>query len=66
MTTEIADTIVDVLHPKGVLVVVEAEQLCLTMRGLRQPGIRTISSAVRGALKNEATRQEALILIKSI
>ena len=66
MTTQIADTIVDVLHPKGVLVVVEAEQLCLTMRGLRQPGIKTISSAIRGALKNEATRQEALILIKSI
>ena len=66
MTTEIADTIVDVLKPKGALVVVEAEQLCLTMRGLRQPGIRTISSAVRGALRNEATRQEALILIKSI
>jgi GTP cyclohydrolase IA len=65
MTTEIADTLVEVLHPKGVLVVVEAEQLCLTMRGLRQPGIRTISSAVRGALKNEATRQEALTLIKS-
>jgi len=66
MTTMIADTIVEVIHPKGALVVVEAEQLCLTMRGLRQPGIRTISSAVRGALKNEATRQEALILIKSI
>ncbi len=65
MTTEIADTLVEVLHPKGVLVVVEAEQLCLTMRGLRQPGIRTISSAVRGALKNEATRQEALTLMKS-
>jgi GTP cyclohydrolase I len=66
MTTQIADTITEVLHPKGVLVVVEAEQLCLTMRGLRQPGIRTVSSAVRGALRNEATRQEALILIKSI
>jgi GTP cyclohydrolase I len=65
MTTEIADTIAEALHPKGVLVVVEAEQLCLTMRGLRQPGIRTISSAVRGALKKEATRQEALTLIKS-
>ncbi|MEE8417808.1 MAG: GTP cyclohydrolase I, partial [candidate division Zixibacteria bacterium] len=46
-------------------VVVEAEQLCLTMRGLRQPGIMTISSAVRGDLRNDATRQEALILIKS-
>ncbi len=66
MTTQIADTINDVLSPKGVLVIVEAEQLCLTMRGMRQPGIKTISSAVRGALKNEATRQEALALIKSI
>lgn len=66
MTTQIADTIVDVVQPKGVLVIVEAEQLCLTMRGLRQPGIKTVSSAVRGALKNEATRQEALVLIKSV
>jgi GTP cyclohydrolase I len=66
MTTQIADTIDEVLHPKGVLVVVEAEQLCLTMRGLRQPGIKTVSSAIRGDLRNEATRQEALILIKSI
>jgi GTP cyclohydrolase I len=66
MTTQIADTIVEVLHPKGALVVVEAEQLCLTMRGLRQPGIKTVSSAVRGALRKEATRQEALILIKSM
>ena len=66
MTTQIADTIDEVLHPKGVLVIVEAEQLCLTMRGLRQPGIRTVSSAIRGALRNEATRQEALILIKSV
>lgn len=66
MTTQIADTITEVLHPKGVLVVVEAEQLCLTMRGLRQPGIKTVSSAIRGDLRNEATRQEALILIKSI
>ncbi len=66
MTTQIADTIVSALQPKGVLVVVEAEQLCLTMRGLRQPGIKTISSAVRGALKKDATREEALILIKSL
>lgn len=65
MTTEIAETLVDVLHPKGVLVVVEAEQLCLTMRGIAQPGIKTISSAVRGALRKDATREEALLLIKS-
>ncbi len=65
MTTEIAEVLVEVLRPKGVLVVVEAEQLCLTMRGLAQPGVKTISSAVRGALRNEATREEALLLIKS-
>lgn len=65
MTTEIAEVLVDVLKPKGVLVVVEAEQLCLTMRGLAQPSIRTVSSAVRGALRKEATREEALLLIKS-
>jgi len=65
MTTEIAEVIMDVLHPKGVLVIVEAEQLCLTMRGFGQPGVKTISSAVRGALRKDATREEALILIKS-
>jgi GTP cyclohydrolase IA len=65
MTTEIAEVLQDVLQPKGVLVVVEAEQLCLTMRGLAQPGVKTISSAVRGALRKEATREEALLLIKS-
>jgi GTP cyclohydrolase I len=65
MTTQIADTINEVLHPRGVLVIVEAEQLCLTMRGMRQPGIKTVSSAIRGALRKEATRQEALSLIKS-
>jgi len=65
MATEIAETLVDVLQPKGVLVVVEAEQLCLTMRGIGQPGVKTISSAIRGALRKNATREEALILIKS-
>ena len=66
MTTEIADTLFETLEPKGVLVIVEAEQLCLTMRGLRQPGIKTISSAIRGALRKDATREEALMLIKSL
>lgn len=65
MATEIAETLVDVLHPKGVLVVVEAEQLCLTMRGLGQPGVKTVCSAIRGALRKNATREEALLLIKS-
>ena len=66
MTTEIADTIYGTVKPKGVLVIVEAEQLCLTMRGLRQPGIKTVSSAIRGALKKDATREEGLMLIKSM
>jgi GTP cyclohydrolase I len=66
MTTEIADTIYETVEPKGVLVIVEAEQLCLTMRGLRQPGIKTVSSAIRGALRKDATREEALMLIKSM
>ena len=65
MTTEIAEAIMDVVHPKGILVIVEAEQLCLTMRGFAQPGVRTISSAVRGMLRKDATREEALVLIKS-
>jgi GTP cyclohydrolase I len=65
MTTEIAEVLEDVLHPKGVLVIVEAEQLCLTMRGFAQPGVKTISSAVRGFLRKDATREEALLLIKS-
>jgi GTP cyclohydrolase IA len=65
MTTEIAEAIMDVVHPKGILVIVEAEQLCLTMRGFAQPGVKTISSAVRGMLRKDATREEALVLIKS-
>ena len=65
MTTEIAETLMDVLHPKGVLVVVEAEQLCLTMRGVAQHGVKTVSSAIRGVLRKDATREEALLLIKS-
>ena len=65
MTTEIAEIIMQVLHPKGVLVIVEAEQLCLTMRGFAQPGAKTVSSAIRGILRKDATRAEALALIKS-
>jgi GTP cyclohydrolase I len=65
MATEIAEILIDALHPKGVLVIVEAEQLCLTMRGFAQPGVKTISSAVRGFLRKDATREEALLLIKS-
>jgi GTP cyclohydrolase I len=64
LTTEIADVLMKVLKPKGVLVILEAEQMCLTMRGLKKPGSVTITSAVRGALKKDALRKEAFSLIK--
>ncbi|MFH1406730.1 MAG: GTP cyclohydrolase I FolE [Candidatus Omnitrophota bacterium] len=65
LTTEIADTIMGKLKPLGVMVVVEAEHLCMSMRGVKKPGVLTVTSAVRGAFKeNQKTRQEALALIK--
>ena len=64
-TGEIADVIMKVLKPMGVFVITEAEQLCLTMRNFGQPGVKTISSAIRGAFRKDATREEALFLIKS-
>jgi GTP cyclohydrolase IA len=61
LTTQIADTIDAVLSPKGVLVVIEAEHLCMSMRGVRKPGSLTVTSAVRGLFKtNAATRAEAM------
>jgi GTP cyclohydrolase I len=64
LTTQIADTIERVLEPRGVLVVVEAEHLCMSMRGVRKPGSTTVTSAVRGLFRdNEATRVEAMSLI---
>ena len=64
LTTQIADTIDEVLNPKGVLVVIEAEHLCMSMRGVKKPGSLTITSAVRGLFKtNPATRAEAMSLI---
>jgi len=65
LTTQIADTIDEVLSPKGVLVVIEAEHLCMSMRGVRKPGSLTITSAVRGLFKtNAATRAEAMGFIR--
>jgi GTP cyclohydrolase I len=63
LTTEIADALVKILKPQGVLVVIKAEHLCITMRGINKPGSQTITSAVRGVMKKEATRLEALSLI---
>jgi len=63
LTTQIAESIVEVLQPQGVIVVIEAEHLCMTMRGVSKAGARTITSAVRGQLLEPATRAEAMKLI---
>jgi GTP cyclohydrolase I len=64
MTSQIADALVDSLEPRGVVVVIEAEHLCMTMRGVRKPGARTVTSAVRGSFRdNDVTRAEAMSLI---
>jgi GTP cyclohydrolase I len=65
LTCEIADVIMEKLKPRGVMVVIEADHLCLSMRGVKKPGIITTTSAVRGIFKkNEKTRSEALALMK--
>jgi len=64
LTSQIADTIVDNLQPAGVIVVIEAEHLCMSMRGVKKPGAETVTSAVRGLFeRNPATRAEAMSLI---
>lgn len=63
LTTQVADALQRILTPRGVIVVMECEHLCMTMRGVRKPGSRTVTSAVRGQLRNAATRAEALSLI---
>ncbi len=64
LTTEIADAIVRVLQPRGAFVLIEAEHLCMSMRGVRKPGSVTVTSAVRGLFKdNAATRAEVMALL---
>jgi GTP cyclohydrolase I len=64
LTTQIADALVDALNPTGVLVMIEAEHFCMSMRGVHKPGSLTVTSAVRGLFKtNAATRAEAMSLI---
>jgi GTP cyclohydrolase I len=63
LTTQVADALEAGLEPRGVLVVVECEHLCMSMRGVRKPGSRTITSAVRGQLRDPATRAEAMSLV---
>ena len=64
MTSQIADALVRVLEPRGALVVIEAEHLCMSMRGVRKPGAKTVTSAVRGIIRDSATtRAEAMSLL---
>jgi len=63
LTGQIADALVEVLQPRGVLVVVECEHLCMSMRGVRKPGSHTVTSAVRGQMRDPATRAEAMSLV---
>jgi GTP cyclohydrolase I len=66
MTTEIADAIMEGLHPSGVAVIVQAEHMCMIMRGVKKPGSNIITSALRGALRNKAeSRAEFISLIQS-
>lgn len=63
LTSQIADAMVEGLKPRGVIVVVECEHLCMSMRGVRKPGSRTVTSAVRGQMRDGATRAEAMSLV---
>ncbi|GAA3052027.1 GTP cyclohydrolase I FolE [Streptomyces olivoverticillatus] len=63
LTTQIADSLMEILEPRGVVVVVECEHMCMSMRGIRKPGAKTLTSAVRGQLRDSATRAEAMSLI---
>ena len=63
LTTQVADTLVAELNPQGVIVVIEAEHMCMSMRGVRKPGAKTTTSVMRGVFENAATRAEAMSLI---
>ena len=64
LTSKAANVIRRTIKPKGVLIVTEAEHLCLTIRGIKKPGSMTITSAIRGCMRKDATRAEAFALIK--
>ena len=65
LTTDIAESIMKALKPKGVLTIIEAEHLCMTMRGIKKPGTKVLTSVVRGIFRdNPATRAEVMALIK--
>jgi GTP cyclohydrolase I len=65
LTTELADALDDALHPRGTLVVIEAEHLCMSMRGVKKPGTTTVTSAVRGLFRTDAAaRSEAMAFVR--
>ena len=64
LTTQVADALMEILEPQGAIVMIEAEHLCMTMRGVRKPGSKTITSAIRGTMHHPATRAEAMALIQ--
>ncbi len=63
LTSQVADSLMEILEPRGVIVVIECVHLCMSMRGVRKPGARTVTSAMRGQMRDPATRAEALSLI---
>lgn len=63
LTSQVADALMRILEPRGVIVVIECEHLCMSMRGVRKPGAKTTTSAVRGSLRDPASRAEAMSLI---
>ncbi|MDH6126290.1 GTP cyclohydrolase I FolE [Kitasatospora sp. GP82] len=63
LTSQVADSLMRILEPRGAIVVIECEHMCMSMRGIRKPGAKTITSAVRGQLRDPATRAEAMSLI---
>jgi len=65
LTTQVADSLMEILGAAGVIVILDCEHLCMSMRGVRKPEARTVTSAVRGILHNPATRAEAMSLIQS-
>lgn len=65
ITTQVADALMRILEPQGAIVVIEAEHMCMSVRGVRQPSAKTVTSAVRGTLLNPATRAEAMALISA-
>ncbi|MFC3573846.1 GTP cyclohydrolase I FolE [Streptomyces yaanensis] len=63
LTTQIADSLMRILEARGAIVVIEAEHMCMSVRGIRKPGAKTTTSAVRGQLRDATTRAEAMSLI---